>query len=144
MSGTDSSKTNQSNDENLDYLAYLKKVDHIKKWPYIREWLKDRPHAFFTQLREEQPILVTPECTLLALYDDVIEALNQPTLFTVSLYKPKMGDFLMTEDDTPLHNYDRDVMMSLLKREDLPRIRQYIANESQNILNRCNGEICLQ
>ncbi len=126
-----------------DYLTELSSSSETNKWPLVRHWIKDSPQSFFKNLRTQSPILVTPECTLLALYDDVVEALNNPKIFTVQLYKPKMGDFLMTEDDTSLHNHDREIMMSLLKREDLPRIRQYISNKSKQILDQSNGEIDL-
>lgn len=127
----------------LDYLSYLQNTDDNEKWPFIRQWMKDSPHEFFKQLRQQKPVLVTSECTLLALYDDVVEALNQPKIFTVALYKPKMGDFLMTEDETPMHNDDRAIMMSLLQREDVPRIREYVAKKSREILDNSNGKIDL-
>ena len=89
--------SNTLNSDDMDYLSYLNNLDDNEKWPFIRQWMKDSPHEFFKQLREKKPVLATTECTLLALYDDVVEALNQPKIFTVALYKPKMGDFLMTE-----------------------------------------------
>ncbi len=129
--------------KNKDFLAELDSIDKDKQWPLIRRWLDESPLPFFKQLREKRPVLVTSECTLLATYDDVTEALNKPTIFTVSLYKPKMGDFLMTEDNTLLHHHDREVMMSLLQREDLPRIRHYVATKSKQILDQANGQIDL-
>ena len=126
-----------------DFLAELDSTAEKKKWPLVRKWMDKHPHAFFKQLRLERPVLITDECTLLALYDDVVEALEQPKIFSVGLYKPKMGDFLMTEDDTPLHNHDRAIMMSLLKREDIPLIRKYTADKSNDILNQANGEMDL-
>lgn len=126
-----------------DYLADLKSTKKSKKWALIHQWMEGSPYDFFKQLRLEKPILITPECTLLALYDDVVEALNKPEIFSVGLYKAKMGNFLMTEDKTPLHDDDKAIMMSLLKREDLPIIRKYIAHKSQQILNQSNGDIDL-
>jgi cytochrome P450 len=144
MINSGASEVLQDDEENtLDYLSYLNSVGDKKKWSFVRQWMKDSPLPFFKQLREQSPVLVTSECTLLALYDDVIEALKQPKIFTVALYKPKMGDFLMTEDETPMHNDDRSIMMSLLKREDVPRIRKYVANKSKQILDDSDGEIDL-
>lgn len=127
--------------QSLDYFEQLNTVPENKKWPLIRRWMEETPLPFFKQMREKSPIIKTPECTLLSLYDDVTEALNHPTIFTVSLYKPKMGDFLMTEDHTELHNRDRGIMMSLLKREDLPRIRSFVSDRCSSILKESNGSI---
>jgi len=118
-----------------DFFEILNATNENEKWPLIREWMEDTPHHFFKEMREKSPILVTPECTLLSLYDDVTEALNHPSIFTVELYKPKMGDFLMTEDDTELHHRDRNIMLSLLKKEDLPTIRNFVANKCHSILD---------
>lgn len=129
--------------EKHDFLEILDSTPESKKWSLVREWIESSSLPFFKVLREQRPIIKTTECTLIALYDDVIDALNHPTIFTVALYKPKMGEFLMTEDDTPLHNHDRAIMLSLLKREDLPRIRNYIAEKCISILGQKNGEINL-
>lgn len=127
----------------IDFLSVFDQTEDKEKWPLVRDWMKNYPQAFFKQLRSQRPVLVTPECTLIARYDDVIEALNQPTIFTVALYKPKMGDYLMTEDDTFMHNTEKEIMLSLLKREDLPRIRQFVADKSDEILNQANGKLDL-
>lgn len=126
-----------------DFLAILDSLPKEKQWSQAREWIEKSPLAFFKELRDKRQILETQECTLLSLYDDVIEAITNPTIFTVQLYKPKMGDFLMTEDDTPLHNHDRSVMLSLLQKEDLPKIRDYISEKSNKILNESDGNIDL-
>ena len=55
------------------------------KFPLVRGWMKNSPLEFFSELRESRPILKTPECTLLALHDDVVDALVQPSVFTVQL-----------------------------------------------------------
>lgn len=135
------SDAHQQRNVAVDFFEQLNATEKEKRWPLIRQWMEDTPHSFFKQMRAQSPILVTPECTLLSLYDDVTEALNHPTVFTVSLYKPKMGDFLMTEDDTVLHHRDRSIMMSLLQREDLPRIREYVAGTCKTMLDNSNGSI---
>jgi len=127
ISNRSSATTPDGELNDLDYMSYLNNLDDKDKWPFIRQWMKDSPHDFFRVLRQTKPIYKTTECILLALYDDVVEALNHPKVFTVALYKPKMGDFLMTEDESPMHNGDREIMMSLLQREDIPRIREYVA-----------------
>ncbi len=126
-----------------NYLAQYATASHDERWPLVRGWIQNAPLPFFKELREQQPVLVTPVCTLLASFDDVIEVLSQPKMFTVELYKPKMGDYLMTEDDTPMHNTEKGIMLSLLKRDDLPRVRQYVADSAKEILDKAQGHIDL-
>ncbi len=133
----------QATDVDRDFLTEFDQAEDSRKWPLVRHWMKESPLFFFKQLREQRPVLVTPECTLLARYDDVVEALNLPKIFTVELYKPKMGDYLMAEDDTPMHNNDKAIMLSLLRQEDLPRIRRYIADKAREILDQAGGQIDL-
>jgi hypothetical protein len=71
--------------------------------------MQTEPLPFFKQLREERPVLVTPECTLLALFTEIRDSLQMHSIFTVNLYKPKMGvtatdeGYLMAHDDDALH-----------------------------------------
>lgn len=130
-----------------NYLAeYDNAADH-EKFPLVKQWMKTEPLAFFKQLRTERPILVTPECVLVTLYSDSIDALEMPTIFTVDLYKPKMGvtatdpGYLMAHDDDALHYREKSIMKGMLNRDDLPRIRQLIKTASQNILTNANKKI---
>jgi len=126
--------------------SFLERFDstpEAEQWPLVRSWVNNYPIPFFKELRENRPILKTPVCTLLARFDDLTETVSIPRTFTVALYKPKMGDYLMTEDDTPMHNNEKSIMLSLLKREDLPRIRELIATRAKETLDRANGEIDL-
>jgi hypothetical protein len=98
---------------------YLKEYDaaaEADKYPLVQKWMKTEPLPFFKQLRAERPVLVTPECTLLALFSDVRDCLQMPKIFTVDLYKPKMGvtetdvGYLMAHDDDPLHYREKSIM----------------------------------
>jgi hypothetical protein len=71
---------------NKDYLAEYDKAEDADKYPLVQKWMKTEPLPFFKQLREQRPILVTPECTLLALFTDIRDALQMPKIFTVDLY----------------------------------------------------------
>ncbi len=124
-----------------DFLAEFDLTPESDRWPLVRQWMKDKPQPFYKELRAKRPVLVTPECTLVTRFDDVTEILKQPTVFTVDLYKPKMGNYLMTEDDTHMHNTEKEIMLSLLRREDLPRIRNFVAEASNNILDDASGNI---
>jgi hypothetical protein len=50
----------------------------------VRKIMADDPLGFFKELRAHKPILALPECTLVALYDDVIEMLNMPNTYSRS------------------------------------------------------------
>jgi cytochrome P450 len=129
---------------------YLKEYDaaaEADKYPLVQKWMKTEPLPFFKQLRAERPVLVTPECTLLALFSDVRDCLQMPKIFTVDLYKPKMGvtetdvGYLMAHDDDPLHYREKSIMQGMLNRDDLPRVREGIKNSAKKILDDANGKL---
>ena len=109
--------------------------------------MKTEPLPFFKQLRDERPILVTPECTLVTRYDDLTDVMLMPKVFTVDLYKPKMGvtdtdvGYLMAHDDDALHYREKSLMQGLLNRDDLPRVRALIEKTAKKILDKAGGEI---
>ena len=130
-----------------NYLQEYDAAADADKYPLVQKWMKTEPLPFFKQLREERPILVTPECTLIALFTDVRDALQMPKIFTVDLYKPKMNvtkeddGYLMAHDDDALHYREKSLMQGMLNRDDIPRVRQLIRENSQRILNEANGSI---
>ena len=130
-----------------NYLALYDEAKDSEKYPLILKWMKTEPLPLFKQLREQRPILVTPECVLVTLFDDVRDMLNMPKIFTVDLYKPKMGvtdkseGYLMAHDDDPLHYREKSLMQGFLNRDDLPRVRKLIASESKKILDQASGNI---
>ena len=130
-----------------DYLAEYDAASEQDKYPLVQKWMKKEPLAFFKQLRAERPILVTPECTLLALFTDIRDCLQMPKIFTVDLYKPKMGvteteeGYLMAHDDDALHYREKSLMQGMLNRDDIPRVRKLIAESAANILEEAGGEI---
>ena len=79
------------NTSTTNYLAQYDAAADSEKFPLVRRWIDTEPLPFFKQLRAQRPIFVTPECTLLARFDDVTEVLNLPKVFTVALYAPKNG-----------------------------------------------------
>jgi len=130
-----------------NYLAQYDKAPAAKKYPLVQGWMKTEPLEFFAQLRAERPVLVTPECTLVANFVDVRDILMMPLVFTVDLYKPKMGavgtddGYLMAYDDNPLHYREKSLMQGMLNRNDLPVVRNLIATAGDKILNDANGHI---
>lgn len=125
--------------------SYLDRYDREPaetRWKLIRQFMAEDPLGFFKELRLRRPILVTPECTLLALYDDVIEMLGMPKIFTVALYKPKMkSGYLMSHDDDAVHYREKSFMQSLLNRDDLPKVRQMVASICAAELDKGRGRI---
>ncbi len=130
-----------------DYLAEYDSAAPADKYPLVRRWMMTEPLPFFKQLRAQRPILVTPECVLVSKYADVIDLLQMPKIFTVDLYKPKMGvtatdpGYLMAHDDDAIHYREKSLMQGMLNRNDLPRIRALIAKSSSEILNAAGGKI---
>lgn len=130
-----------------DYLAEYDAAAEMDKYALVQQWIRDEPLPFFKQLRAEQPVLETPECTLVANFVDVRDMLQMPKIFTVDLYKPKMGvtgpddGYLMAHDDDALHYREKSIMQGLLNREDLPRVRQLVAKNAAKVLSQANGEI---
>jgi cytochrome P450 len=130
-----------------DYLAEYDSAATADKYPLVRRWMMTEPLPFFKQLREQRPILVTPECVLVSKYADVIDLLQMPKIFTVDLYKPKMGvtatdpGYLMAHDDDAIHYREKSLMQGMLNRNDLPRIRALVERASKDILANANGNI---
>lgn len=130
-----------------DYLQEYDAAADDQKYRLVQRWMKTEPLPFFKQLRERRPILVTPECTLVTLFSDLTDVMQMPKVFTVDLYKPKMGvtatevGYLMAHDDDALHYREKSLMQGLLNREDLPRVRDLVANTARKILDDAEGSI---
>ena len=127
--------TKMSYKPNVPYFAsVLANTPEATHWKSIRQWLDKYPIEIGDYLRNHQPIMVTKSCVLLSKFKDIIEALDQPKVFTVELYRPKMGSYLMTEDDTPRHNEDKAIMVELLSQENLSEVRMFVAKASRDLL----------
>ncbi len=130
-----------------NYLAEYDAAPTDKKYPLVQKWMKKEPLPFFKQLRDERPILVTPECTLISLFTDIRDVLQMPKIFTVDLYKPKMGvtekevGYLMAHDDDAIHYREKSIMQGFLNRNDIPRVRQLIQDSSKELLDNAGGGI---
>ncbi|MEP9355165.1 cytochrome P450 [Xanthobacter sp. KR7-65] len=122
----------------LDRLAALRPAE---RWPLARGWISSEPRAFFAELRAHAPIYETSDVTLLAKRADVIEVLSIPKVFTVDLYKPKMGDFMLAMDETVVNYRDKSVMRAILAWDDLPKIRAAVAQLADAALDAAGCEI---
>ncbi len=130
-----------------DYLAEYDAATDAAKYPLVHKWMNTDPLPFFRQLRQQRPILVTPDFTLLSRFTDVRDVLQMPSVFTVELYKPKMGvtedseGYLMAHDDDALHYREKSLMQGILNRDDIPRVRVMIQDSAKDILNRAGGQL---
>lgn len=124
------------------YLQRYNAAAEVDKFPLVYQWMREEPLPFFKELREKQPILVTPEATLITRFDDITRVLDMPHIFTTQLYWPKManGIYVMTQDN-PLHSQEHSIMQNLLNLEDLPLMRQRVAEIGKDILDTANGNI---
>src|SRR5580698_6911871 len=126
----------------ISYLYQLDSAPDAQKLQLARQFMADKPLEFFKELRAFRPVLVLPECTMVALYDDVIELLNMPNVFTAALYVPKMANgYLMMHDDDALHYREKSIMQGLLNRDDLPKVRRMVASTCNTLLAEAKGKI---
>ncbi len=126
----------------LNYLPRYDAEPKETKLALLRKFMAEETLAFFKELRAHRPVLVAPECTLVALYDDVIEMLNMPKVFTAALYVPKMANgYFMMHDDDALHYREKSIMQGLLNRDDLPKVRRMVAQICTDLLTTAGGRI---
>ena len=125
-----------------NYLAEYDAAADSQKFLLVRRWIDSEPLPFFKQLRVERPVLVTPACTLVARFADVIDVLNQQKAFSTALYVPKQsnGRYLMSHDDDALHTREKSLMQGLLNRDDLPKVRALVATLCNEILDAQTGK----
>jgi cytochrome P450 len=124
--------------------SYLQRFDATpvtERWRLVRGWIFGEPLPFFAELREERPILVMPELTLAARFDDCTEILRRYDAFSVALYKPKQGDYWMAQDDTAVHWREKSIMRAILDGEDIPAIRAYVASKAAALLTAAGGSM---
>ncbi|MBI1205858.1 MAG: cytochrome P450 [Azospirillum sp.] len=123
------------------YLAIYDQATPEQQPKLVRTWLKNEPVPFMKQLRRERPIFPTANGTYLALYEDCIEALRQPAVMSVRLYKPKMGDFMLANDLTIANWRDKGIMQAMLNPNDIPRVRAMIGRQCDAALDAAEGRI---
>ena len=123
---------------------YLQQIDaaaDADKFKLVRKFIDESPLPFFKALREERPVLVTPVATLVTRLNDCIDILNQPSVYTVKLYDPKMTNFLMSHDDDAFHTREKSIMQGFLNRNDLPQVRDMVTRIARDLLAEANGRI---
>jgi cytochrome P450 len=102
-------------------------------------WLAERPKEFFRELRENRPIFRSPALTFVTTYADVLEVLSRDDVFSVRLYAPKMqriapSGFILGLEDSPQYARDVSVLRLVFSRNDLTRIREFVAHTAAQII----------
>jgi hypothetical protein len=97
----------------------------------LKDQLEHHTDSFFATLRKVRPILHIPNGPVfVTLFQDVQEVLSRPEVFNVT-YAPKMdpsvGPFMLARDGGTINERDKGIMRAMLRREDLPRVRETVA-----------------
>ena len=112
---------------------YLDQINHAAeadRWALARKFMFTESLPFYEEMRNRRAVLDLPEVTMVANYSDCAEILRRHQLFSVALYKPKQGEYWMADDDTPNHWREKGLMKAILDREDLPQIRDWVAEDT--------------
>ena len=114
--------------QTASFLEQYDAGDDQTKVGLVLKWIRTDWRAFFKELRQNRPILRTPNFTLVTRYPDVTEVLSRETVFTVRAYQPRMdpvvGPFMLSRDATALNWREKGIMQAVLKPEDLPGVRE--------------------
>jgi cytochrome P450 len=109
-----------------------------KQFQFIMGQIRSNALAFFKELRDGRPILQSPMATLVAQFRDVEEILHREEIFSVSPYLPRMmgviGPFVLSQDITPGYDHDISVMRLVVRREDLPRVKDIVSRRAAEIV----------
>lgn len=119
-------------------------------------WSLKNPIPLFEKLRKEKPIYtinpimgskkhiddgIKTDTIILSLDQDVREVLSNNKVFTTRFYRHKMdqsvGKFMLAHDDDKV-NKEKPWMRSMLKMEDLPKIREMVKNHTQKAVKESN------
>jgi cytochrome P450 len=110
----------------------------VEQFQYIMQQIGGDALPFFQELRDSRPILQSPMATLVARFRDVEEILHREEIFTVSPYLPRMmgviGPFVLSQDITPRYDHDISVMRLVVRREDLPRVKDIVSRHAAKIV----------
>jgi len=96
------------------------------------QWLNQRRHELYAELRENAPVFATPDFFLVTRYEDAKTIIEDGDRFKVRTYATS-GTFVLGKDKEPKHEHalkyehehdkDRDFLSKLLPDADLERIR---------------------
>jgi len=109
-----------------------------KQFQYIMQQIEGDALPFFQELRDDRPITQSLMATLVARFRDVEEILHREKIFSVSPYLPRMmgviGPFVLSQDITPRYDHDISVMRLVVRREDVPRVKDVVSRHAAQIV----------
>jgi cytochrome P450 len=111
-----------------------------KQFQYVMEQIRGNALPFFTELRDDRPLLQGLMATLVSQFRDVEEILHREEIFSVSPYLPRMmgviGPFVLSQDITPGYDHDISIMRLVVRREDLARVKDIVSRHAAEIVGR--------
>ncbi|HYN98041.1 MAG TPA: cytochrome P450, partial [Actinomycetota bacterium] len=126
------------------YLEQYDGADDRTKVGLALKWIRTDWRPFFKELRENRPILKTPNFTFVTRFADVTEVLSREKVFTVRPYQPHMdpvvGPFMLARDATPINWREKGIMQAVLKPEDLPAVREMAGRLADESLDAAAGQ----
>lgn len=132
----------------------------IKKVQTFVKWVRTNPIPMFETLRKEAPLFETgqipgvrkyiphkeksgklPPTLVVTLDEDVRKVLSNPKIFSVRLYQRKMdqsvGSYMLGNDEQKV-NQEKPWMRSMLRREDLPKVKELVRELTLNAIKEGN------
>lgn len=106
-----------------------------KQAKLILTWMQESPLTFFSELREQEPIFITPLFTIATHYPDVMEILQKDKVFTIDAFKTKIqrniGSFILGMNNSPEYERQKSILQLAIPRQDITLVRQIVEEESQ-------------
>ncbi len=103
------------------------------------QWLNQRRHELYAELRESAPVFATPDFFLVTRYEDARRILEDSQCFKVRAY-PTSGNFVLGKDREDGHDADRKVLSRLFPKKDYKRIRDIAAKKAQELIDVASGK----
>lgn len=108
-------------------------------------WLRGKQRELLDELREHRPVFVNPVFVMVTRATDVIDVLSKHETYTVHLNSltmdPSVGPYMLARDETPLNWHEKSVMRTVLRHDDLPRVRALVAEVVADEIAAANGTL---
>ena len=94
----------------------------------------------FALLRRWFSILVLGKNAIVSRFDDVVEVLKRDRDFTISQINASKidqidGPFILGMDESPQYEREKAALLEVVRREDLDRIRQFVAQSAATLID---------
>ncbi|MFG2071304.1 cytochrome P450 [Nonomuraea maritima] len=114
--------------------------DPMYAFGLVREWMRTDWRSLFAELRERQPIFVTPAFTVVTRHADVIEVLTHEEVFSVRSFGPRLdaalgAPFMLGRDATPMNWREKGLMQVMLDPRDASAVRELVGRRADELLD---------